>query len=447
MRLPKPSIAIVLLGILLFFAQACSKNGSTPPANPPPPPVPTITAISPTSGPFNTAVTITGTNFSATGSDDTVKFNGAVATVQSATATSIVAIVPVGADTGVVTVTVNAKTATGPVFDYIYTYTLSTLAGDGNLGYVDGAGASAEFKQPTGVAVDGQGNVYVVDTYNNVIRKITASGVVSTLAGSTIAGYVDGPASSAEFLNPFGGIAVDGQGNVYVTDTYNNNIRKITSSGDVSTFAGKAPGGWLDGSRLTAEFYLPAGAAFDGRGNLYIGDAGNSRIRIITTSGQVGTVAGIGVAGFADGVGPLAAEFNNPYAVIVDPQGNVYVADATNNRIRKITPSETVSTFAGNGTAGFADGPAAGAEFNTPVGLGLDSLGNLYVSDYSNQRIRKITPSGIVSTLAGNGTVGFADGPAASAEFRFPYGIAVDPHGNVYVAEYFNNRVRKISKQ
>jgi len=366
-----------------------------------------------------------------------VKFNGAVATVQSATATSIVAIVPVGADTGVVTVTANAKTATGPVFNYIYTYTVSTLAGNGVLGYVNGAGASAEFKQPTGVAVDGQGNLYVVDTYNSVIRKITAAGVVSTLAGNTTAGYVDGAASSAEFNEPFGGIAVDGQGNVYVTDTYNNRIRMITSSGVVSTLA----------PSYTAAFYNPAGAALDGQGNLYIGDAGNNRIRVISTTGQVTTMAGNGTAGFADGIGPVAAEFNNPYGVIVDPQGNVYVADATNNRIRKITPSLVVSTLAGNGTAGFADGAAASAEFNTPVGLGLDSLGNLYVSDYSNNRIRKITPSGVVSTLAGNGTVGFADGPAASAEFRFPYGIAVDPHGDVYVADYFNNLVRKITKQ
>ncbi len=446
MRLQMPLIAIALSGILLFFAQACSKNGSTPPANPPPPPVSTITAISPTSGPFNTAVTITGTNFSTTASDDTVKFNGVVATVQSATATSIVASVPVGADTGVVTVTVNAKTATGPVFNYIYTYTVSTLAGNGSLGYVDGAGASAEFKQPTGIAVDGQGNLYVLDTYNNVIRKITAAGVVSTLAGNTLAGYVDGAASSAEFFNPFLGIAVDGQANVYVTDTYNNRIRKITAAGVVSTLAGNGTAGYADGASLAAEFYLPAGAALDGQGNLYIADGGNSRIRAISSSGLVSTLAGNALAGFADGIGPAAA-FNGPFGVIVDPQGNVYVADADNQRIRKITSSGAVSTLAGNGTFGFKDGAAASAEFNIPVGLGLDSLGNLYVSDYGNNRIRKITPSGTVSTLAGNGTAGFADGAAASAEFKSPYGIAVDPHGNVYVADYYNNRVRKITRQ
>src|ERR1700722_16168494 len=373
MRLQRPSFAIILLGILLLSVQGCSKNGSNPPTNPPPPPVPTITALSPTSGPFNTAVTITGTNFSTTGSDDMVKFNGAVAAVQSATATSIVAIVPAGADTGVVTVTVNAKTATGPVFNYIYTYTVSTLAGNGILGDVDGAGASAEFKQPSGIAVDGQGNLYVVDTYNNLIRKITAAGVVSTLAGNGPSGYVDGAASTAEFFNPFLGIAVDGQANVYVTDTYNNRIRKITAAGVTSTLAGNGTAGYADGATLAAEFYLPAGAALDGQGNLYIGDGGNNRIRAISTSGLVSTFAGKALAGYLDGIG-TAAEFNGPFGVIVDPQGKVSVAHADNQRMRKIASAGAVSTLAGNGTPGFTDGAAASAEFSSPVGLGLDSL-------------------------------------------------------------------------
>ena len=272
---------------------------------------------------------------------------------------------------------------------------------------------------------------------------------VSTLAGST-RGYVDGTGAAAQFYGP-SGVAVDGSGTVYVADQYNQRIRKITATGVVSTLAGSGvtnsmgntPGGYADGTGVAAQFDNPTGVAVDGTSNVYVADQYNQRIRkIVVATGEVTTLAG-STQGYADGTG-AAAQFNNPKGVAVDGSGNVYVADQNNHRIRKIVVATgVVSTLAGS-TAGYADGTGAAAQFNNPKGVAVDGSGTVYVADGNNQRIRKITATGVVSTVAGTGTVGYAEGTGAAAQFNSPYGVAVDGSGTVYVADQSNNRIRVV---
>jgi sugar lactone lactonase YvrE len=330
--------------------------------------------------------------------------------------------------------------------------TVSLFAGEGTTWYADGPGTSAQFNYPNGVAVDSAGNVYVADTSNQRIRKITIVGTtvtVSTLAGNGIVGFLNGPGSSARFNNP-SGIAVDSAGNVYVGDTDNHRIRKITTSGTVSTLAGTGTAGFLNGPGSSAKFKYPRGVAVDSAGNVYVADENNHRIRKITIVGTtvtVSTLAGTGTGGFLDGPGSSAL-FKSPYGVAVDSAGNVYVVDYLNSRIRKIMTSGTtvtVSTLAGNRSAGYADGPGSSAKFRYPTGIAVDSAGYIYVADEDNHSIRKITPGGTVSTIVGSGTAGYAEGTGTNSQFKYPFGVAVDSAGNVYVADSVNNRIRKIT--
>lgn len=401
-----------------------------------------VSAITPDTGPYSTIVTITGSGFSAAPTENTVRFNGKAAVVQSATATQIIAVVPAAAGTGVVTVQRGSSTGIGPVFNFINTITVSTLAGSGIPGFADGIGSTAQFSYPRGVAVDAQGNVYVADYSNSRIRKITPAGAVSTLAGGS-PGFADGNGASAQFNNP-AGVAVDAQGNIYVADCFNHRIRKITTAGVVSTLAGNSTNGFADGNGSSALFNAPRGVALDAQGNIYVADADNHRIRKITPAGVVSTMAGNGNAGYADG-NSTSAEFSFPRGVSVDAQGNIIVADQDNHRIRKITPTGVVSTIAGNGILGFADGTGTAAQFRYPGSVAVDTQGNVYVADINNQRIRKITSAGVVSTLAGNGTLGFADGSGTLAQFYYPVSVDLDAQGNIYVADQDNNRIRKIT--
>jgi sugar lactone lactonase YvrE len=374
---------------------------------------------------------------------------------------------------------------------------VSALAGGTGLwGSTDGTGTAASFEFPEGITVDASGTVYVADTDNSTIRKITPEGVVTTLAGK--AGYwgnTDGTGTGALLGGP-SGIVRDASGNLYVTQSSWDTIRKITiPAAVVTTFAGSIDDtyGSTDGTGTAASFHWPEGIAVDANGNLYIADSDNSTIRKITPVGVVTTFAGTsGTTGSTDGTG-AAALFDNPQGIAVDASGNVYVADTGNSTIRKITPEGVVTTLAGTGwvtfyfpegiavdasgtvyvadtndstirkitpegvvttlagkawTCGSADGTGTAATFDYPEGIAVDANGNLYIADSDNSTIRKITPEGVVTTLAGKaGTYGSADGTGTAATFDYPKGITVDASGNVYVADKNNSEIRKITPE
>ncbi|RKR84506.1 RHS repeat-associated protein [Mucilaginibacter gracilis] len=304
---------------------------------------------------------------------------------------------------------------------------------------------STGYSQPLGAAVDATGNVYVADAGNHQIYKITPAGTKTLLAGGGYTGFTNGNGSSALFYHPVG-MAVDASGNVYVADEDNHAIRKIDPSGNVTTFAGTGSQGSTNGYRTYSSFYYPCGVAVDASGNVYVADTYNNLIRKIdAVSGNVTTLAGTGTAGWLDGSGSTA-KFNQPFSIVVDASGNLFVTDRSNHRIRKITPTGVVSTVAGSGTATFADGSGTAASFSAPTGLTLDQAGNLYVTDENNQRVRKIDASGNVSTFAGSGSIGSANGAANASSFYNPFGIAADKTaGYLYVDDDSNAQVRKLN--
>jgi sugar lactone lactonase YvrE len=320
---------------------------------------------------------------------------------------------------------------------------VTTLAGSGTTGSVDATGTLASFNYPYGLAVDNTGNVYVADTDNNKIRKITSTGVVTTLAGSGLQGSVDAVGTLASFFDPTG-VAIDGYGNVYVADAGNNKIRKISPTGVVTTLAGSGNYGSVDATGTLASFNTPYGLAVDGFENVYVADYNNNKIRKITPTGVVTTFAGSGLKDSVDAVGTLAS-FNTPGGVAVDGSGNLYVVDSGNNKIRKITSSGVVTTLAGSGAYDSIDATGTLASFFSPTGVAVDAFGNVYVADQSNSKIRKITSSGVVTTLAGSGAHGSVDAIGTLASFYLPSGVAVDGYGNVYVADELNSEIRKIS--
>jgi len=317
---------------------------------------------------------------------------------------------------------------------------VSTFAGNSS-GYLDGSGTNASFRLPKGVAVDSSGNVYISDYINNRIRKITSGGLVTTLAGNGTAAFADGLGTNASFNEPLG-IAVDSSGNVYVGDALNRRIRKITPGGLVSTLAGSGAIGSADGLGTNATFNGPTSLVVDSLGNVYVADTSNNRIRKITPGGLVSTLAGSGSYTFGDGTG-AGASFASPDGVGLDSSGNLYVADQGNNRIRKIAPDGVVSTLAGSGSASSSDGNGTNASFDGPRGLVVDSSGNVYIGQ-ENHIIRKITSLGIVSTLAGS-SQGSSDGIGTNATFNRPIGLGIDSTGNIYITDLGNNRVRKIT--
>jgi RHS repeat-associated protein len=320
----------------------------------------------------------------------------------------------------------------------------TTFAGTGYAGYINSIGTSASFNQPLGIVADPAGNIYVTDVGNEVIRKITPSGSVSTFAGSGIPGAANGTGASASFYHPLG-MCADAAGNIYVADENNNIIRKITPTGVVTTIGGQTTAGYVDGSSSVAKFNLPCGVAVDAAGNVYVADYNNNAIRKIATNGTVSTFAGntSGISGSANGTG-TAATFNHPISLTIDGSGNLYVADRLNHMIRVITPLGAVTTLAGQTTAGFANGAGSAAQFDYPTSITVDKQGNVYVADELNNRIRMVTPGGVVTTLSGTGTQGAANGIGASSTFYDPFGITTDGGGRLYVCDYANNDIREV---
>ena len=317
--------------------------------------------------------------------------------------------------------------AQAPIFDH--TYTVSTVAGSGTAGFKDGDATSAQFNMRYGIAKDNLGNIYIADGSNNSIRKITADGSVKTLAGSGVIGAANGTGNEAQFYFPQG-LVVDAAGNVYVADTFNNKIRKVTADGVVSTIAGTGNAGNVDGDGPSAQFNAPSGLAFDASGNLLVTDFNNGTIRKITTAGNVKTLPGI-------------ARLSGPQGIAVDATGNIYVAESGAHVVRKIAPGGILTTLAGAYGGGFADGRGEDARFFDPEGVTIDGAGNLYVADLGNNRIRKITPAGMVTTVAGGGP-GFANGTGPNARFYAPSDITIDAAGNLFVMDVNNHVVRKI---
>lgn len=425
---------------------SCKKNDTAAP--PTPAPAVTITALNPSSGAKNTLVNITGSNFGAIPGSITVQFNGVAATLQSVTDTLITALVPAGAGSGAVKVTKNNVQATGPLFTYWGAGATTTFAGNGNGGYTDGAANLAEFSLATGVTRDAAGNLYVADRDNYCIRKITPAGIVTTLAGGGTPGFVNGTGTAAKFNLPFG-ITIDALGNLYVGEINNNAVRKITPAGVVTTLAGNPNGyaGVQDGYGSNARFNSPVGLTTDAAGNVYVADFNNHRIRKIAPDGLVTTLAGntYGLPGLQDGTG-TGASFYYPIALAFDPLGNLIIADYYNHAVRKMTPANVVTTIAGNGTAGGTDGTGSAARFNKPASLAIDNSGTIYICDAENNQIRKITSAGVVTTLAGDGNGGNSNGPASVASFHYPLGLCADFTNNyLFVADYFNHSIRRIS--
>jgi len=324
---------------------------------------------------------------------------------------------------------------------------ISTVAGGGSGG--DGGPATgASLYVPTGVAVDATGYLYIAEYGNNRIRKVSPSGIISTVAGGGSGGD-GGPATGASLNGPWG-VVMDTAGNLHVADTNNNRIRKVSPSGIISTVAGNGTLGFSGdgGSATSAALAHPANVALDAAGNLYIADTGGAHVRKVGASGVISTVAGNGAYRFAgDGGAAIGASISYPSGVALDAAGNLYIADMSNNRIRKVSPSGIISTVAGNGIEGFSGdgGPATRASLYTPTSVAVDAAGNLYIADDSNQRVRRVNPAGVISTVAGGGWGGDG-GPATNAWLYSPWGVAVDTAGNLYIADFLDNRVRKVSQ-
>ncbi len=408
----------------MFVLPSCKKDKETTPT----PPVvvnPTLRAISPSAGPKNTLVAISGTNFGTNSAVLKVYFNNVQASIQSLNDTLITALVPVNAGTGTVKVEKNSTSVNGPAFEYYVTNRVLTYAGS-SAGFADGNASAAQFNIVSGVVKDASGNLFVCDRDNHRIRKITPQGVVSTFAGGTM-GFADGTGSAARFNQPYC-ITIDGSGNLYVGDRINHAVRKITAAGVVTTLAGNGTAGDATGTGSTARFNEPIGIAVDPAGMVYVADYINAKIRKITPAGVVTTYQNILAFGLA-----------------LDAAGNLYGTGYYNHYIYKFSPTGVYSVIAGqNGAAGVLDGTGAAAQFNFPSGITVDANGNLYVCDAFNHRIRKITATGVVTTLAGNDP-GVMDGIGNGASFDTPLGICSDFTNNaVYVADFNNSRIRKL---
>lgn len=411
----KTKILSTIVLVTVLFLSSCKKDD-----NPPPPePAPTLTTISPTSGPKNTVVTISGTNFGTNAAALKVFFNGIQGAVQTATNVQITATVPAGASTGAVKVEKNGVQVTGPEFTYQGYGWTSTLAL---------SGTATNLNHPSGITKDASGNLYVCDRDNHRIVKITVSGVTSVFAGSGTAGFINGTGTAAQFNQPYC-ITTDASGNFFVGDRMNHAIRKITSAGVVTTLAGNGSPGSTDATGSAASFSEPLGITITNAGNIFVADYGNQKIRKVTPAGVV-TTAVNGYMCF--GIGSDAAN-------------NLAFTNYFQNRVFRVSDGFNAGVLAaGDLTGGTADGTGAAARFNIPAGIAVEGSGTLYVTEIGNNRIRKITTAGVVTTIAGS-TAGNADGSGSAALFSSPIAACGDFANNIlYVADFENHSIRKI---
>jgi DNA-binding beta-propeller fold protein YncE len=469
---------LFLLCLLSVSSESCNKTSSGRTV--------TVTSFSPTQGNAGIQVTIRGSGFSSSPGNDSVLVDGTLASIVSASSSSIVFTMPANPssiDSALITVLVQGAIVPAGWFHYTSAPdtttptpgSVSTFAGSGSPGSADGIGMAASFNTPESGVFDNQGNLYVADFGNNEIRKITATGVVSTFAGSTSGGFADGNGTSARFLAP-AGIAIDNHGNLYVADQANCAIRKIDASGNVTTIAGNGTIGYADGTGSGAIFNGPIGIGVDTLGgNLYVADTYNNVIRkIVISTGVVTTIAGSQTSGSTDATvttNPAAASFNSPRGLCVRTVGApnaynlyIFIADYSNNKIREIitntNPATVVYTLAGNSSnsPGFTNG--APGSFNSPngtaTGFAKNGTAEFFIADASNHVIRyaQADPTTViaydlpVSTLAGTGIPGLVNGSYLVAEFDDPDGVAFNPSdGNLYVMDFNNNAIRKIVLQ
>jgi hypothetical protein len=316
---------------------------------------------------------------------------------------------------------------------------VTTVAGNGTGNFEDGPASMAEFKAPQDVAITSDGSIYVADAINHRIRKISNDFVIS-YAGSGTEDTIGGSGTAAGFAFPVQ-LTTDTTGNLYTLEIDDYRIRKISPAALVTVIAGTGIRGFADGRADTAKFGESVGIATDDYGNIYVSDNENKRIRKISSTGWVTTIAGTGRAGYVNGNADQA-QFFSPTGIVIDKSGNLFVADY--NHIRKITPDGIVSTYAGNDAEGYEDGKANVARFKFINDMVIDNAGNIYVSD--DNRIREINIHGDVSTIAGS-TAGYNDGDGASAKFNNPNGLGIDNEGNIYIADDNNNRIRKLGFQ
>lgn len=331
---------------------------------------------------------------------------------------------------------------------------IATIAGTTVAGFSgdNGPATAAQLYGPLGIAVDSAGNIYFADRFNDRVRKINTTGTITTIAGTGTGGYNGDEiaATTAQLNDPFG-VAVDNAGNVYVADHSNHRVRKISNLGIITTVAGTGTGGYNgdDIAATTAQLNEPRGVAVDKFGHLFIADQANNRVRQITLStGIISTIAGNGTQGFSGDGGPAtAAMLNGPYAMAADTFHNLYICDVDNQRIRKINWAGVITTVAGTGVGSYnTDGiPATNAQLNEPIGIAINAGGEIFIADAWNERIRKISLDGIISTYAGIGTAGMGlDSVSATAcAFYYPYGIAINSAGNVYICDQGNQRIRR----
>jgi uncharacterized protein (TIGR03437 family) len=334
-------------------------------------------------------------------------------------------------------------------------YTISTVAGNGTAGDTGDGGpaTSAELNGPRGVTEDIYGNLYIAEYYGQRVRKVTPNGTITTLAGTGVAGFSGdgGPATSAQLNGPYR-VTIDLAGNVYIPDSSNFRIRKVSPDGTIATIVGNGTEGYAGdgGPAVNAELNYPEAVAFDSAGNYYIADEGANVVRKVDTSGNISTAVGTGSPGYTGDGGPAtAATLNGPVGVQVNSSGVIYISDQVNNVIRMVT-NGTITTVAGTGVFGFGGdgGPAIDAEFAYPASIGLDAAGNLYIPDVNNSRIRELLTNGTIWTVAGNGAESYSGdgGPAVDAAINVPRSVSVAPNGNVYIGDFGNNRVRLLTQ-